>query len=87
MAFLLRNFACKYLFQFVIEIPKQILIIFLPSDSRLHVAAQVNRKIESDIEFSGRRDRVTAALGRRVYSRNSEASVSNDGKIPGFCFC
>ena len=26
-------------------------------------------------------------LPRRVYSRNSEASVSNDGKIPGFCFC
>ena len=46
-------------------------------------AAQVNRKIESDIEFSGRRDQVT----RRVYSRNSEASVSNDGKIPGIWFC
>ena len=26
-------------------------------------------------------------LPRHVYSRNSEASVSNDGKIPGFCFC
>ena len=25
-------------------------------------------------------------LPRRVYSRNSEASVSNDGKIQGFCF-
>ena len=24
-------------------------------------------------------------LPRHVYSRNSEASVSNDGKIPGFC--
>ena len=24
-------------------------------------------------------------LPRRVYSRNSEASVSNDGKIQGFC--
>ena len=28
-------------------------------------------------EFSGRRD--------EVYSPNSEVSVSNDGKIPGFC--
>ena len=26
-------------------------------------------------------------LPRRVYSRNSEASLSNDGKIQGFCFC
>ena len=26
-------------------------------------------------------------LPRRVYSPNSEASVSNDGKIPAFCFC
>ena len=26
-------------------------------------------------------------LPRRVNSRNSEASVSNDGKILGFCFC
>ena len=25
-------------------------------------------------------------LPRHVYSRNSGASVSNDGKIPGFCF-
>ena len=25
-------------------------------------------------------------LPRRAYSRNSEASVSNDGKIPGFVF-
>ena len=41
------------------------------------LAAQVNRKIESDIKFSG----------RHVNSQNSEASVSNDGKIPGFCFC
>ena len=24
-------------------------------------------------------------LPRHVYSPNSEASVSNDGKIPGFC--
>ena len=24
-------------------------------------------------------------LSRHVYSPNSEASVSNDGKIPGFC--
>ena len=45
----------------------------------LLLAAQINRKIESDIEFNG--------LPRYVYSRNSEASVSNDGKIPGFCFC
>ena len=30
------------------------------------LAAQLNRKIESDIEFSGRRDQVTL----RVYSRN-----------------
>ena len=37
---------------------------------------------ESDIpEFSGRRDK----LPRHVYSPNSEVSVSNDGKIPGFC--
>ena len=43
------------------------------------LAAQVNRKIESDIEFSGRCDQVTAAC--------SEASVSNDGKILVFCFC
>ena len=33
------------------------------------MAAQVNRKIESDIKFSGHCDQVTAA------------SVSNDGKI------
>ena len=26
-------------------------------------------------------------LPRDVYSRNNEASVSNDAKIPGFCFC
>ena len=32
-------------------------------------------------EFSGRRDK----LPLYVYSPNSEASVSNDGKIPGFC--
>ena len=34
-------------------------------------------------EFSGRRDK----LPRHVYSPNmqSEGSVSNDGKIPGFC--
>ena len=28
---------------------------------------------------------MTGALPRHVYSPNSEASVSNDGKIPGFC--
>ena len=33
---------------------------------------QINRQIESD-------------MARRDYSPNSEASVSNDGKIPGFC--
>ena len=32
-AFLLRTFACKYLFHFVIEIPIQILIIFYPPES------------------------------------------------------
>ena len=48
------------------------------------LAAQVNRKIESDLEFSGRHDQL---LPRCVYLRNCEASVSNDGKIPGFCFC
>ena len=26
-------------------------------------------------------------LPRHVYSRNSEAPVSNDAKLPGFCFC
>ena len=26
-------------------------------------------------------------LPRHVYSRNFESSVSNDTKIPGFCFC
>ena len=42
------------------------------------LAAQVNRKIESDIEFSRRRDQVTAAC--------LHAKQSNDGKIQGFCF-
>ena len=46
------------------------------------LAAQVNRKIESDIEFSA-----VIKLPRCVYSRNSEESVSNDGKISSFCFC
>ena len=32
-------------------------------------------------EFSG----AVIKLPRHVYSPNSEASVSNDGKIPGFC--
>ena len=45
----------------------------------LLLVAQINRKIDCDIEFSERRD--------QVYLRNSEASMSNDGKIPGFCFC
>ena len=44
--------------------------------------AKVKGKIESDIGFSGRRDK----LPRRVYSLNNEASVSNDGKIQGFVF-
>ena len=43
------------------------------------LAAQINRKIESDIAGIQR-----AKLPRHVYSPNSEASVSNDGKIPGF---
>ena len=41
---------------------------------------QVNCKIESDMAGIQR-----APLPRHVYSPNSEASVSNDGKIPGFC--
>ena len=47
------------------------------------LAAQVNRKIESDTEYGERHDQVTAVC----YARNSEASVSNDGKIPDFRFC
>ena len=39
---------------------------------------------KSHFEFSGRS---VIKLPRHVYSRNSEASVSNDAKIPGFCFC
>ena len=50
--------------------------------SIVRLAAQVNRKIESDIEFSGRRDQVTL----RVYSRNKRYMCQNDGKIPGSCF-
>ena len=34
-------------------------------------------------EFAG----AVIKLPRHVYSPNSEASVSNDGKIPGFCKC
>ena len=34
-------------------------------------------------EFSG--PGAVIKLPRHVYSPNSEASVSNDGKIPGFC--
>ena len=43
------------------------------------LAAHVNRKIESDMEFSGRRDQVTLC----VYSRSK--GCQNDGKTPG-CF-
>ena len=48
-------------------------------------AAQENRKIESDIEFSGHRDQ---ACDRGVFTRETvfKTSVSNDGKIPGFVF-
>ena len=40
---------------------------------------QINRQIESDMAG------IQIKLPRHVYSPNSEASVSNDGKIPGFC--
>ena len=39
---------------------------------------QVNCKIENSAG-------AVIKLPRHVYSPNSEASVSNDGKIPGFC--
>ena len=41
---------------------------------------QVNRKIESNMAAAG----AVIKLPRHVYSPNSEVSVSNDGKIPGF---
>ena len=44
---------------------------------------QVNCKIESDM--AGIQRRAVIKLPRHVYSPNREASVSNDGKIPGFC--
>ena len=47
------------------------------------LAAQINRKIESDIARIQRA--AVMKLPRHVYSPNSEVSVSNDGKIPGFC--
>ena len=49
------------------------------------LAAQVNRKIESDIEFTGHRDQVTC----HVYSRKKgyKFLCQNDAKTPGFCFC
>ena len=48
------------------------------------LAAQINRKIESDIAGIQRAAVITSKLPRHVYLPNSEASVSNDGKIPGF---
>ena len=39
---------------------------------------QINRKIEYSAG-------AVIKLPRQVYSPNGEASVSNDGKIPGFC--
>ena len=44
---------------------------------------QVNCKIESDMARNSAG--AVIKLPRHVYSPNSEASVSNDGKIPGFC--
>ena len=44
---------------------------------------EINRKIESDM--AGIEQGAVIKLPRHVYSPNSEASVSNDGKIPGFC--
>ena len=41
---------------------------------------QINHKIESDMAGAG----AVIKLPRHVYSPNSEASASNDGKIPGF---
>ena len=46
------------------------------------MAAQINRKIESDMAGI---QRAVMKLLRYVYSPNSEVSVSNDGKIPVFC--
>ena len=52
--------------------------------SAVLLAAQVNRKIESDIEFSGHRDHVTL----HVFLRNKGyICVKMMGKTPGFCFC
>ena len=63
---------------------KTLLEIFATFNSSIVLlATQVNRKIESDIEFSGRCDQVTL----RVYSETKYISVLNDGKLPGFCFC
>ena len=44
---------------------------------------EINRKIESDM--AGIEQGAVIKLPRHVYSPNSEASVSNNGKIPGFC--
>ena len=44
---------------------------------------QINRKIESDMARNSAG--AVIKLSRHVYLPNSEASVSNDGKIPGFC--
>ena len=46
------------------------------------LVAQVNRKSTVTSNSAG----AVIKLPWRVYSPNSEASVSNDGKIPGFCF-
>ena len=45
---------------------------------------QINRKTESDMAGI-QRVAVIKLIPRHVYLPNSEASVSNDGKIPGFC--
>ena len=50
------------------------------------LAAQVNRKIKSVVEFSGHCYQVTL----HVYSQVMKQRIhlcQNDGKTPGFCFC
>ena len=62
---------------------KTLLEIFATFNSSIVLlATQVNRKIESDIEFSGRCDQVTL----RVYSETKDTSVLNDGRHRGFVF-
>ena len=46
------------------------------------LASQVNRKIESDIEFSRSRFRVTL----HILAKQRIHLCQNDGKTPGFCF-